>query len=80
MIDRFATGLQSAGSWAGISALEAHAGHRLGAIGILRTFGSASFVRVTNVVLKTGTGTDAIALATDRVGATWGRLAWFPNV
>lgn len=80
MIDRFATSLQSTGSWTGVSALEAHAGHRLGAIGILGTFGSASFVGVTNVVWQTGTGTDAIVLATDRVGTTGGWLAWFPNI
>ena len=80
VINRFATGLQSTGSWTGISALETYTGHRLGAIGVLGTFGSASFVWVTNVVWQTGTGADAIVLATDRVDTTRGWLAWFPNV
>lgn len=80
VINCIASGLQSTGSWAGVSAPQASAGHRLGAVGILGTLGSASFVRVTYVVWQTGTGTDAAAFAADRICAARGRLAWFPNV
>lgn len=80
MIDGLASGLHSAGSWTGVSALQSDTSRRLGAVGILGTLGPASFVRVAYVVRWTGTGTNAVVLATDRVGAAGGGLAWFSNV
>lgn len=48
VIDRFAAGLQSAGASARVTAFHGHAGHRLGAIGILRALGPTSFIGVAN--------------------------------
>lgn len=80
MIDGFASCLHAAGPGAGVSAPDAHAGHHLGAVGILGTLGPASFVRVSYVVCWAGAGANAVQLATERVHSARGRVARFPNV
>lgn len=80
VINRFAAGLQSAGARARVTAFHGNAGHRLGAIGILRALGPASFIWVTNEVWRAGTEAHAVVLAAVRVDAAWGGAARVPKV